>query len=333
MQVKIRNTVIKAATSNVGMRCSSGILGAMNFTFSESAQPPAPPPPAGDGLPTRILGNYYEAYYAYQTAQPRLTDVPLSFNVIYLFHCKFNADGSAHFDNLGPNEVTAGQIQTCRSRGQYVILTLGGAGNAATYLTRSRSTALVNSLNPIISAMGGVDGIDFNNYEGLTIQNLTVIERSLMAQEMIWISQQMKATYGTAFAITTPPAPNYTVHMELVGRLHSASVLTYCAPQYYDWSGFKADGFISGHNGGTNRNLEWVNLVGANRVVIGLSANYDFTNSLTLAECTREWDFLISQHPNQRGMYAWNAKTNLSSTPAEGNNLWGSTMRARLDSL
>src|SRR4051812_151662 len=78
---------------------------------------------SASALPEKILGCYYTAW---DTGSYRITDIPAEFNVIYLFHCKPNGksnnagDGGVIFEYL--NEITAQMVQTCRGRGQKVIL-------------------------------------------------------------------------------------------------------------------------------------------------------------------------------------------------------------------
>ena len=77
--------------------------------------------------------------------------------------------------------------------------------------------------------MGGVDGVDFNNYEAGI---------GTSADEMIWIAQQLIDAYGPNFIITTPPQPNASADLSLCKAMADAGVLTYAAPQFYDWAGF-----------------------------------------------------------------------------------------------
>ena len=286
-----------------------------------AAGPSCPTTPAASagGLPAKILGCYFTAW---DTAY-RITDVPTDFNVIYLFHCKPNGtpvngshnnvgNGSFMFEFF--NEVTAAQVQTCRARGQKVILTVGGAGAGYAWDNRTKSTNFVASFKTIVDRLGGVDGIDFNNYEGsiVTASNLQAV-----SAEMVWIAQQLRAAYGANFAITSPASPNETTQQQMMVALKNAGMLTYAAPQYYDWSGFNAVGYIK------NATDTWSRLLGENMVAVGFSANY--ANGPSLSDCTREWAAIKAAHPNIRGMFCWSAQTNLN-----GGNSWGRTMKAAL---
>jgi len=249
--------------------------------------------------------------------------VPTEFNVIYLFQCKPNGsavngswnnvgDGSFKFDYF--NDVTAAMVQTCRGRGQKVILTVGGAGAGYAWDNRAKSTNFVASFKAIADQLGGVDGIDFNNYEAgiVTQDNLATV-----SAEMVWIAQQLKAAYGDGFAVTSPPQPNDTLQQSLMATMKNAGVLTYAAPQYYDWNGFNAVGYIK------NATDTWASLLGAGNVAVGLSANYG--NGPSLDDCAREWTAIKAAHPEIRGLFCWSAQTNL-----QGGNGWGSSMKAGL---
>jgi chitinase len=204
--------------------------------------------------------------------------------------------------------VTASQIQQVRQRGQKVILTVGGAGLGFNYTNPTQSTNCVNSIKSIISQLGGIDGIDFNNYEAGI---------GTSATEMISIARQLIAAYGPNFIITTPPQPNASADLSLCKAMADAGVLTYAAPQFYDWVGFNDPGYISG------RIATWVSTLGASKVMIGLSANY--SNGPALSDCTREWKAAVAANPKLRGSFCWNAQTNIA-----GGNQWGSTMKSLL---
>ncbi|WP_427914607.1 hypothetical protein ACPWT1_06750 [Ramlibacter sp. MMS24-I3-19] len=279
--------------------------------------------PAANGLspmPSKVLGCYYTAW---DTGSYKITDVPTDFNVIYLFQCK--PSGSAvngSWNNVGDgtftfeffNDVTRAQVQAVRARGQKVILTVGGAGAGYAWDNRSKSTNFVASFKAIADQLGGVDGIDFNNYEAGIV---TAANYDAVSAEMVWIAQQLKAAYGANFAVTSPPAPNDTLSQSLMKAMKDAGVLTYAAPQFYDWSGFNAVGYIA------NGIDTWSKLLGEDSVAVGMSANYG--NGPSMSDCNREWSSVKAAHPGIRGMFCWSAQTNL-----QGNNAWGSAMKAAL---
>ena len=293
-------------------------------------------------FPAKVLGCYYTSW---ATSTYKITDVPMDFNVIYLFHVKpgqsggtalatksathgymNQGDGSWFFEHY--SGVPSAAIQQCRNRGQKVILTMGGAGAGFIYaqdpaVSTAQRTAAWNSLQTIITNLGGVDGLDFNNYEGRDPDTLVNYLNSgniaNFKANMLWIAQQAKTAYGADFSITTPASPNEPLQQEFSQHLKTNSVLTYAAPQYYDWVGFNEPGYIKG------RTDTWVTLMGGDQTKVGVGFSANYPNGPSLNDCIREWDAIKAAYPNIRGMFCWNAQTNLS-----GGNVWGSTMKARL---
>ena len=51
--------------------------------------------------------------------------------------------------------MTKDQVQTCRQRGQKVILTVGGASNGYNFSDRAKSQNFVTSFQAMYTAMGG----------------------------------------------------------------------------------------------------------------------------------------------------------------------------------
>ena len=265
-------------------------------------------------LPAKVLACYYASW---DTATWRIGDVPAEFNVIHLFHAKpagrpvnrnWNNAGDGAFRFEHHAEVPAWQVQRCRARGQKVILTVGGQRAGFNFDSRPKSRNFVESFRAMHDALGGLDGCDFNNFEARIGSS---------PAEMIWIAQQLRSLYGPHFAITAPPQPNSPEDRALLKAMAAAGVLSWAAPQFYDWDGFNAAGFIH------RRTADWVRDLGADKVVLGLAANYP--DGPSLHDCIREWEAVKASHPGVRGMFCWNAQFNL-----QGGNVWGRTMRARL---
>lgn len=270
-------------------------------------------------LASKLLGTYYTAW----DGSLAITSVPLDFNVVYLFNAQNRGnntgDGSWHWPFA--STVSAQQVQQVRARGQKVILTVGGAGLGFSYRNRTQSANCVNSIRAIIESLGGVDGVDFNNYEARIGTSVA---------EMVWIAEQLVATYGSDFMITSPPAPTSTGgrpvngiamgspdDLEVMGALADAGVLTYAAPQFYDWSFYNRPGTIS------SITQQWIERLGADKVVVGLSANY--SNGPSLEDCIREYEAVRAMHPDIRGAFCWSAQNNMA-----GGNVWGSRMKSML---
>jgi len=295
-----------------GTELPAGLV-ATNLTPNELSRP-LQQGASSSAMPTKVLSCCYATW---DTGRFRLTDIPMDFNVINVFHAK--PDGApvgGSWNNVGNGsfmfehyaEVPVSDIQTCRARGQKVLLTVGGAGAGFNFADRSQSSNFVASFREMNDRLGGFDGCEFNTFEAGI---------GTSAAEMIWMATQLKALYGADFAITAPPQPNSADDLALMKAMADAGVLTWASPQYYDWPGFNAPGFIS------NRTNDWVAALGPQRVMVGLSANY--ADGPSLSDCIREWDSIKAAHPELRGMFSWNAQLNLA-----GGNAWGSTMRSRL---
>jgi uncharacterized phage protein (TIGR02218 family) len=281
--------------------------------------PPAPAPgPAPGGSPgARALATYFEVYYGDDP-----TRIYSRFNTVYLFHAKPNAtplngaytnrgNGSYQFQNF--DTCTPARVQTIRARGQRAILTIGGQHAGFVYDTRAKSNNFLASFYDLYAAFGGLDGADFNNYEARIMAGVV----GTFTTEMIYIAGQLKTTYGSDFLITTPAQPSYAEDRTLCAGMAGAGVLDWAAPQFYDWSGFNIPGVISG------RIAEWVSLLGANRVMVGLGASY--TNGPTLADCTREWDIIEAAAPTIRGAFGWSERTDRAN-----GGVWSTAMAARV---
>jgi hypothetical protein len=285
---------------------------------------PAPPPPVtADGWPTKVLAAYYVGWD--QTVNIR--NISQDFNVLYLFNAHFDAgNGAANWP--WPGFPANSDIQACRQRGQKVILSVGGSGFNFPFITRTQSQNFVNSIVTISSSFGGLDGVDFNNYEGDT---------RMLASELVWICGELRRLLGAGFGFTSPPGGNNTgggnvngiggstaYDLNLMAALNDVGLLTYVAPQYYDWSYYNQPGTISG------RNEDWVSRLGADKVVLGLaSPNYPLPGQPgtgnPLSICTSEWDVCNQRHPTQRGAMCWHAQLNAAS-----GNQWSNAMKGRV---
>jgi Glycosyl hydrolases family 18 len=258
--------------------------------------------PAVGALPSSILACYFTAW----DTTYKITDVPADFNVIYLFHATPTAaqNGTAEFKYGGA--VSGAQVQACRNRGQKVILTFGGAGLGFNFSSRSQSQNFISSIQPIIASLGGVDGLDFNNFEA-NVQS--------SATEMIWMAQQLRALYGSSFAITAPPNPNAPSDMAMLKAMNDAGVLSYQGGQYYDWDGFDNVDFI------VARVDQWCAAVGADKTMIGFTG-FDYAVGVSRANQLLAWAAIKAKHPTIRGMFCWSAQSDLAAA-----NQWGSTMK------
>ena len=252
---------------------------------------------------------------------PKMSDVPASeFSLVYLFHAVFdgpnpdtdqNGDGSVKYGY--DSNINSVEVQKCRARGQLVILTVGGARNGYNFQTRAQSTNFVESFKRVAASLGGVDGMDMNMFEAY-VSNMPAAQKVNLPGELLWIAKTLKAHYGSHFKITAPPAGNVQ-DIEILRPAMDAGVMDWAGPQFYDWFGFKAPGYVA------NMIDKWVAAFGAERIMVGFSADYNFEHSLTLDECKREFSAVLAKHPNIKGYFCWSSQHNLA-----GGNVWAREM-------
>ena len=76
-----------------------------------------------------------------------------------------------------------------------------------------------------MSQIGGIDGLDWD----------IEIGGSFPTADAIWISSQLKATYGADFAITMAPnGTNKAAYRSAAAQMHTAGCLDWIGQQYYD---------------------------------------------------------------------------------------------------
>lgn len=271
-------------------------------------------PAAVNTFPSDVIGVYYESS---NWGGPAIDTIPENiFNVVYLFSARPNGapissfnwtnsgNGGYVWDDAGAPHCTAAKIQALRAKGTKVIFSIGGQGKGYTFDSRAKANAFLASWPTIYSQTGGVDGIDFNCYEA-------GIGGS--PAEYVYMATELRKTYGSSFAVTSPPAPdgNWAPNDRLINKaLFDNQVLTYTATQNYDASNFKDV------NGIKRWVDEWVPFYNGqqDKLVVGLPANYSPGNSPTRAEVEREVNAFLPLYPRLRGFYLWKYATSLAES-------------------
>lgn len=242
-------------------------------------------------------------YYPNWTPAPlRIRDVNPRYNLIYLFAATpvGGAPGttgavtwSAPGNGRGAATNLVADIQYARStQGRKIILSVGGAGNGMSFPNRAKSQTFVNSIVGIYRQLGGIDGMDWNTFEGSQAPD---------TGEMIWISLELKRLYP-GFSISAPPAPWNAVDKEFCRQTVAAGALDYAAPQYYDGPGLNQPAYV------VDNVRQWVSLLGANRVVVGFGVN-NATNYMTRDQASTTWNQVRANHPDIRGGFNWQINT------------------------
>jgi hypothetical protein len=128
---------------------------------------------AGNTLPDKIVAGYYPNW---TPAPVRIKDVESHYNLIYLFAATpvggapgttgaitwtAPGDGQGAATNLNADIAYARATQHRK-----ILLSVGGAGNGMSFPTRSKSQAFVDSVASWYDKLGGIDGIDWNTFEG-----------------------------------------------------------------------------------------------------------------------------------------------------------------------
>ena len=243
-----------------------------------------------DGLPSRATGGYW-----YGAGGQNIKNIHTDYNFISLVMMRNSGNGT---DNGAvswpwPGWPSPADVQFVRARGQKIILVIGWQGFGFNYTTRAQSNNLLNSIIPFINSLGGVDGIDFRNYIGNLIgYNLST--------EAIYIVQQLRVIFGPTFMIvyTYDVIDSYiSGHRALAKALNDAGCLTLCQGLYIEWAGFKVAGACS------SRGLDFAAQTGIpySKMMLSFTTNYNYTDNLTVAECTREVTTCKNTQPTWRG--------------------------------
>jgi hypothetical protein len=291
----------------VNMSCNNGKLKAVVTGAANLA----------DGFPPKIN---YAFWTAYDTTS--LLNVSQNFNVIGLFNFRNGGNGlggGAASWPWGAGTPSPGDVASVVARGQKVIVIIGGYGNTFFYQTQQESDALLASLTPFINGLGGaaaISGVEFNNWTGDPVGDY--------ATQLIYIAGKLKTQYGSNFSISFPVKNNSTANRNLMLAMHNAGCLTWVSPQYTDNAAYKTAGVPKGQID------TWLATpLPTTKVLMGLSSNYNTTtDSLTIAECTREWDAAYAANPTLRGVSCYNAHLDLTATSP---NQFANTFKARFD--
>lgn len=245
-------------------------------------------------LPGKIAGVYWTNW----NSGIRLTQVPASYNLQYLFA----ASKSGSEGNVSWGVNVSADIKTVRARGQKIILSCGGAGNGINFSDRSVSTRFVDAITRINTELGGtlaapvLDGVDFNTFEANATPN---------APEYLWVVYELRRRFGPGFGVTSPPAPWSDVDKQFCKAMFNGGAMDYCAPQYYDGPGLSDPNYIVSNVEG------WISDVAggdASKVVVGFGMAA-LPNYSTVDQIKNAWNRIESAHPNIRGAFVWQHKT------------------------
>jgi len=253
--------------------------------------------------PDRVLGCYWPYWNG-----PALSSLPALYNTIYLFSARPvggapGSTGAVIWSQERENTAKFNSdLAALRAAGRCVILSVGGEGEYIRLDTKTRADAFIASIKNIHTQLGGFDGVDFD-IEGGTV----------WAAQLIYIAQQLKALYGTSFAITYPPGPWDPAARSICQEMYKAGVLDLVAPQYYDISGLGNEtSKISGAVDSIKD--DWLPLVNgdASKVGLGYGISSAVTETMSLTSFVSVWETLAAAHPTLRGVFCWEAAADAS---------------------
>lgn len=246
-------------------------------------------------LPSKVVA----AYWTRWNSDIRLTQVPQSYNVLYLFAA--GRSGDAGGIGWGMNDIAA-DIRTVRARGQRVVLSTGGAGQGIDFSSRAVSRRFVDSVVRINTELGGtlgspmIDGVDFNTFEAEAAPNTA---------EYLWMFAELKRRFGQDFGITSPPAPWNAEDKAMIRDALSKDLMTYAGPQFYDGPGLADPEYI------IDTTRDWVqNVAGgdASKIVVGFGME-NMADYSSMPQILTAWRAIEQEFPTIRGAFLWQHKT------------------------
>lgn len=157
---------------------------------------------------------------------------------------------------------------------------------------RAKSQNFVDSIVAATAQLGGVDGLDWDTFEG---------DQAPDTNEMIWISLELKGVFP-GFIISAAPAPWKSLDVDFCQAMARAGALDYAAPQYYDGPGLADPSYV------VSNVMGWVSLLGADHVVVGFGID-KLSNYMSQAQAVSTWDQVKANHPSIRGAFDWEIGT------------------------
>ena len=258
--------------------------------------------PRRAGLPGRIVAGYWPAF---RDDVIRVVDLPRQYNVVYLFAAvPQGSTGTVVWrppgDRRGAATHLASDIAYARQfQGRSIVLSAGGAGAGISFSSRTESDRFVRSISGIITALGGVDGVDLNTFEA---------DAAPRFAEYAWIARRLKSEYGPDFAVTAPPAPWSERDQQFCAEMAAGGLLDLCSPQYYDGPDLAVQDYIVGNID------EWIRLVGPERLCVGFGVDPSTPDRyMTPEQCASTWQAVDAAHAGLRGAFAWNVATDEST--------------------
>lgn len=251
------------------------------------------------GSHTRLPDRVAAVYWTNWNQRIRLREIPSTYNVLHLFAATPLGDhGNISWNRPG----IADDLAICRARGQRVLLSVGGAGQAIDFASRSVAARFVESVASIDAELGGrpglraLDGLDLNTFESETDPNVV---------EYMWIAEQLKRRFGEDFLLTCPPSPRSERDQRFCQALLAVGAMDYVSPQYYDGPGLSDPRYIIEQ---TERWVAEVAAGDARRIGVGFGME-GLPYYSSFAEILQAWTGIVDAHPDIRGAFLWQHST------------------------
>lgn len=269
----------------------------------------ADPNPTPGGDPTPVTGAYpVRAISVYKmcwsTNGPNVSSIPSGCNVIRLAFGQGSPPGLVGYGSEGSTSFKAG-VASKAAAGVRIILSLGGQGGAIN--TSNRTAFMQGVANVYNDLSGNLHGIDWD-----------IEASSLNRADVLWISQQVKATYGANFAVTfVPNGGNVSQYLPAAVDCYRAGVLDEYGQQFYD-----APVSLSAAKGRINE------AIGAgipeSKISVGMMIAND-ANHWTNDQCRTYMASIRADHPGITKAYLWEASRS-------GTSQWITDMQAVIGS-
>lgn len=292
-------------------------------------------------LPVNPIG----VYWAYYAPVMRITSIPTTYNVIFLFQADPvggtpGSTGAVSFTYPTIGGGSSADIATCTARGQRVILSIGGAGAQLTLGSKARADALYDSIVSINNTLAGSDtgstpyisGVDWNIFEG------TVADGPWMT----YVALRLKDKYGADFLMTSPVASSTAqlatdraamVEMYQGNTVASAGstgqytgtyvghALDWVCPQFYDDASLTTDSLVQLRLGSTSSGFKYPVTVNGtstalpNSGVVGIGYSIGVgTSNWTTGEAASDYDDAVSLGLAPKGAFNFDVSEDPTST-------------------
>lgn len=275
-------------------------------------------------------GKYAGGYYPIWEPMPRLLNVNQNYQHIILFEALpvGGADGSGalvwdSWDDTNSSYTNrVADIAACRARGQKIIMSIGGDTGDMNFTSRAKSQTCIDSIRTLATALGGIDGIDWDNFE--TVSPVTA--------EYVWMGQQLKSAsyFGSSFIIQSAAGPWRASELStFFNALFDGGALDYVMPMFYADPAFTQSYILTDATEGVGA---WAAAIGGyGRLIFGFGIDDTLpADYMTSAEILSTWNAGIAAQPSIAGAICWNIYNDIHQTSGAVNSVASGTMAAVL---